>query len=151
MSAFLAGFGITLVTFFMIFAGVVIFSGIIATIRAAINPRLGSFAKIVWIILSLSVPGAAFLYFAFVDKNGFLKFVGWSCLLFFTLIALTGGAALWGMVEAFKSNPDGFSLSCYSGPAEGDFWELPECKTLETTPDNSPVKQESPDDSTLSL
>lgn len=151
MTAFLAGLGITLVAFFTIFAGVIIFAGIIATIRAAINGRLGSFAKIVWILLSLFVPGAAFFYFAFVERNAFLKFVGWCCLLFFALVAILGGTALWATVEAFSRNPHNFSLTCYSGPEEGNVWKLPECHSEKTLPDNRPSEPESPDDSTLSL
>lgn len=106
MLTFLAGLGITLAFLIAIFGAVIAFAGIIATIRVAINGGLGVFSKIIWILASLFIPGAAFVYFAFIDKNTFLKFTGWVCILAVIIAALTGGAALWAGVESIRENPD---------------------------------------------
>lgn len=135
MLPFLAGFGITLVILFVIFGFVVAFAGIIATIRAAINGQLGTFSKIVWILCNLFIPGVAFLYFAFVDRNGFLKFVGWFCILVMVVAAVTGGTALWGGIEGIRQNPD--LLFEAFPPVEN--------------PQNPPVPEETPDDSSVAL
>lgn len=91
MLTFLAGFGITLLLVFMTFAVIVSCAGIIALIRAALNGDLSSGSKIFWILASF-VPGCAFLYFAFIDRNRLLKFVGWFCIIAFTLAAVLGGS-----------------------------------------------------------
>lgn len=126
MIAFLTGLGITLVMLFSIFAFIISFAGIIALLRAGLNKDLGAFGKIFWILGSF-IPGVAFLYFAFVDRNPFLKFTGWMCLLFIIVTAVTGGTAVWGGFEALK-----------------DEIEHPSIEKPLGTP-------ESPDDSSLSL
>ena len=103
MGTFLAGLGIATVIFFVMFGTVVAFAMLIATIRAAINDRLGNFSKIAWILANLFIPGAAFLYFAFMDRNGFLKFVGWVCIVSVILAGVLGGSALWAGVEGLKN------------------------------------------------
>ncbi|PZP55009.1 MAG: hypothetical protein DI586_08205 [Micavibrio aeruginosavorus] len=105
MTAFLAGVGITLVLLIILFSTVIVFAGIIATIRAAINGDMGNGAKVFWILGNLFIPGVAFLYFAFVDKNLFLKLTGWICIIAVALTLALGGSAVWGGIEGVKRDP----------------------------------------------
>lgn len=141
--SFLAGLGITIAILFMIFGFVISCAGLIAIIRAAINSDLSALAKIIW-ILGCFIPGVAFFYFAFVDKNGFLKFTGWACIIFTVLVAASGGAAMQSAVQTFKDN---------AGSYEWHFERIPPLGP-EKKPENLPGDAETPgtpDDSSLSL
>ena len=142
--SFLAGIGITIAILFMIFGLVISCAGFIAILRAAINNELSTAAKIIWII-GCFIPGVAFFYFAFVDKNGFLKFTGWICIIFTVLVAASGGAAMNSAVEAFKND-----FKNGAGSYEWHFKTL-EPQIPEKSPENSPEQRETPDDSPLSL
>lgn len=105
MTAFLAGVGITFLLLIILFFTVIVFAGIIATIRAAINDEMGNGAKVFWILCNLFIPGMALLYFAFIDKNLFLKLTGWICIIATVLTLFIGGTAIWGGIEGLKRDP----------------------------------------------
>ncbi len=104
MTAFLAGIGLSIAGFFMMCLGIVFCSGLIAILRAATNEALGGLAKILWILASF-VPGVGLLYFAFVDRNGLLKFIGWAALILIALTALLGGTAVWNALTLWDEPP----------------------------------------------
>ncbi len=132
MAAFFTGVGITLVLIIILFSTVIVFAGIIATIRAAINDEMGSGAKIFWILCNLFIPGMALLYFAFVDKNLFLKLTGWICIIATILTLLLGGSAIWGGIEGLKRDP-AFKSWSYE-------WKDPSAPDKENNGDESSVE-----------
>ena len=104
---------------FVAVAAVIACAGLIAVVRAAVNPRLDSGGKVIWIVLSLCVPGAAFLYFAFVERNWFLKIVGWGCIASAVLACFLGGSLLMRGAEKMAQQAPttySYSKSCVKGP-----------------------------------
>lgn len=87
----LLGFGMVFAGLSALYLILLLFSWIIAVIRAAVNSDMSAVGKVVWILFCIFIPPVAVLYFLFPERNGFLRFCGWFMLLFtFGLIGFVG-------------------------------------------------------------